>query len=809
MIKNYFKVGLRNLISQRGYTLINIAGLAIGIASALMIMLYVTDELSYDSYHPNTDRIYRLGLNAKMMGTEFSGPITAAPMGAAMMQDYPQVKSYCRVFNFIGTPVIKFGEKCFVERHITFADSTFFQVFNGLTLLQGDPSKVLTRPHTIVLTESIANKYFGHENPVGKTVYMGNEKTAYEVSGVAKDFPLNSHFHFELIASMNSMGSDFINSTVWISNNFYTYILLENKDDAKIIESKFPEIVKKYIGPQVEQFLGISQEQFSKGNNVYGFTMQNIKDIHLHSQQNFEIEPGGSLIMVYVFMIIAFFILAIASINFMNLATARSAKRAKEVGIRKVVGSTKSQLIYQFLTESIILTFFSLVIAIGIVALVLPYFNILAEKQLSITTLPVGITLVTLLGIIVAVGLLAGSYPAFFLARFQPLQVLKGKLRSGASGVWLRGVLVVIQFIITIGLLISTFVVYNQVHYTRSKDLGFDRHNGLIINRAFTVPSDKRDAFLKELAAIPGVKSVSLSGALPSTLIGSTVFLPEGSPSQETNVLSVFNTDWDFAKTLNLKMVEGRYFSRDFASDSTALIINEAAVKSMGLKEPIVGTKIIVNTSQHLTVIGVVKDFNFESLHNKINPLAIQLNKNDANYITLKYADGANVNSIIKAGEEKWKEFAGTVDPYDYSFFDQMLDIQYKDDQRAGYLFTIFSILAIFIAALGLFGLASFTAEQRTREVGIRKVMGAQISTIVFLLLKEINKLFIIATIVAWPIAYFLMHSWLNNFAFRIDLSPWPFIAASLIAYAIAVATVIFQTIKAARTSPSITLKYE
>lgn len=809
MIKNYLKVGFRNLISQKGYTLINVAGLAIGIASALMIMLYVADELSYDNYHPNADRIYRLGINAKMMGTEFSGPITAAPMGSAMMQDYPQVKNFCRVFNFIGTPVIQFGEKCFVEHHITFADSTFFQVFNGLKLLKGDPAKVLTRPHTIVLTESIANKYFGNENPIGKTVYMGNEKTAYEVTGVAKDFPHNSHFHFELIASMNSMGSNFINGTMWISNNFYTYILLENKGDAKIIESKFPEIVKKYIGPQVEQFLGISPEQFSKSDNSYGFTMQNIRDIHLHSQQNFEIEPGGSLIMVYVFMIIAFFILAIASINFMNLATARSAKRAKEVGIRKVVGSTKSQLINQFLTESIILTFFSLLIAIGLVALLLPYFNLLAEKQLSITSLPIGITIATLLGIIVAVGLLAGSYPAFFLARFQPLQVLKGKLRSGASGVWLRGALVVIQFIITIGLLASTFVVYKQVNYTRSKDLGFDRHNELVINRAFTVPEERRDAFLKELAAIPGVKSVALSGALPSTLIGSTVFLPEGSPSQETNVLSIFNTGWDFAKTLGLTMVEGRYFSRDFASDTTGLVINEAAVKAMGLKEPVVGTKIVANTSQHLTVIGVVKDFNFESLHSKINPLAIVLDNRNGSYVTIKYADGVNVNSIIKSGEAKWKEFAGTVDPYDYTFLDQMLDVQYKDDRRAGYLFTIFSILAIFIAALGLFGLASFTAEQRTREVGIRKVMGAQISTIVFLLLKEINKLFIIATIIAWPIAYYLMHSWLNNFAYRISLSPWEFIEASLIAYAIAVVTVIFQTIKAARTSPSITLKYE
>ena len=668
---------------------------------------------------------------------------------------------------------------------------------------------MLNRPHTIVLTESTAKKYFGKEDPIGKTVEMGNERTKYEVSGVAADFPSNSHFHFDLIASMNSMGSDFINSTFWISNNFYTYLLLENESDSKVIEQKFPAIVKKYVGPQVEQFLGISPEQFGKKGNAYGYSIQSIKDIHLKSQQNFEIEANGNQTMVYVFIIIAFFILAIASINFMNLATARSARRAKEVGVRKVVGSTKSQLVYQFLTESVLLTVGSLILAIGIVALALPWFNILADKSMTITMLPLWITAAALVGVVVVVGFIAGSYPAFFLARFQPLSVLKGKLRSGASGVWLRGTLVVIQFIITIGLLVSTFVVYKQISYVRNKDLGFETKNQLIINRAFTVVPEKKDAFLKELAAIPGVKNVSTSTALPSTLIGSTVFLPEGSSAQETNVLSLFTTDWDFAKTLNLKMVEGRYFNRDFASDSSAIVINEAAVKAMGLKAPVVGTKIVMNTNQHVMVVGVVKDFHFESLHSKINPLALVLQSNNPTFITMQVESKKSISSVIKASQTKWREFAGTEEPFDYNFLDQMLDKQYKNEVRAGILFSIFSLLAIFIAALGLLGLASFTAEQRTREVGIRKVMGAQLSSVVFLLLKEINKLFIIATVVAWPVSYLLMNSWLKNFAYRIDLSLWEFIMASLLAYFVALGTVLYQTIKAARTSPSITLKYE
>ena len=809
MIKNYLIVGIRNLIKQRGYTLINVAGLAIGMASAIMIMLYVADEMSYDKFHPNRDKIFRLGLKAKMQGSEFSGPITSAPMGAAMVQDYPQVKSFCRLFNFLGEPVIRFQEQCFVERKITYADSSFFTVFNGFRLIKGEPNKVLARPHTIVLSESTAKKYFGKEDPMGKTVEMGNERTKYEVSGIMADMPSNSHFHFDLIASMNSMSSEFINSTMWVSNNFYTYLLLENESDEQLINSKFPEILKKYVGPQVEQFLGITPDQFEKQGNTYGFNIQGIKDIHLKSQQNFEIEANGNQTMVYVFIIIAFFVLGIASINFMNLATARSAKRAKEVGVRKVVGSTKAQLINQFLTESVLLTLFSLILAIGISVLALPWFNMLADKQMTITMLPVGLTVTAMLGIVLVVGLLAGSYPAFFLARFQPVSVLKGKLRSGASGVWLRGALVITQFIITIGLLVSTLVVYTQISYVRSKDLGFENKNQLVINRAFTVTDAKREAFIKELAAIPGVEGVTASGALPSTTIGSTIFLPEGASTQETNVMSFYNTDWDYAKALNLTMVEGRYFSRDFASDSGAIVINETAAKSFGFKAPIVGRKIIMNGSVHVTIIGVVKDFHFESLHSKINPLVLSLDRSNPPYITLRIEGKNSVNSVIKAAQAKWIAFAGSEEPFDYNFLDQMLDKQYKNEVRAGILFSIFSLLAIFIAALGLLGLASFTAEQRTREVGIRKVMGAQISTVVLLLLKEVNKLFIIATVVAWPISYFLMNGWLTNFAYRINLSPWEFIIASLLAYSVALGTVLYQTIKAARTSPSITLKYE
>ncbi len=510
--------------------------------------------------------------------------------------------------------------------------------------------------------------------------------------------------------------------------------------------------------------------------------------------------------MVYVFMLIAVFILVIAAINFMNLSTARSAKRAKEVGIRKVVGSTKSKLIGQFLTESVLVSTISLVIAIGLILIAIPGFNSIAGKEMTLSSLPVALTLGILLATILVVGFAAGSYPAFFLASFEPLKVLKGKLQTGMKNSFLRGSLVVVQFIITIGLLISTFVVYNQISFIQTKDLGYNPKNILVINRPYAISQENRESFLNELRMLPNVESVSRANSLPTTIIGNTVMQKKGAPSDDMQSLNFFFAYHDFDKVMQFKMAKGRYFSEDFASDSSAMVINEAAVKAFGFDGDPVGQLVMMNLTDERTVVGVIEDFNYESLHQKISPLVIACQP-VYTYVTIRIS-GNNSQESIRSIQSKWDEFVPD-QAFDYFFMDQAIENQYSEEKRAGILFSSFSILAIIIATLGLLGLSSYSAEQRTREIGIRKVLGANMKLVVWLLLNEINRLFVIATIISWPISWYLMSKWLEGFAFRITLTPWIFIGASIFAYIIAVLTVGYQAMKAAKTNPAITLKYE
>ncbi|HOP02835.1 MAG TPA: ABC transporter permease [Tenuifilaceae bacterium] len=804
MILNYLKVSVRNLISQRGYSLINIFGLAVGIASALLIMLYVIDEFSYDKFHPNAKNIHRICLDAKIQDTELIGPISCVPIGPTSVNNYPDIVNFTRVFTFSGEPVVRFEDKTFVEKKVFFVDSTFFQVFDGFTLLRGDKYDVLKRPNQMVMTESTAFRYFGNDNPIGKIVKYGQDETNYEVVGVVADIPSNSHMKFDIACSFVTL--PMAQSTFWIGNNNYTYLLLQDNLDPKEVDKRFVELVNTYAGPQFEQFAGFSTEEFESKGNRYSYFTQPLLGIHLKSNLAFEMEKGGNLTMVYVFMLIAIFILVIAAINFMNLSTARSAKRAKEVGVRKVVGSTRSRLIGQFLTESVTVATISLVIAVILIILAIPSFNSIAGKQLTLTSLPVAATVAIVLATILIVGFAAGSYPAFFLASFEPIKVLKGKLRTGMKNSLLRGGLVVVQFTITIGLLVSTFVVYNQISYIRNKDLGYNNKNILVINRPYAIVQEKRDAFIEELKKIPNVEAVSRSSSLPTTIIGNTVMQKQGAPSDEMNSFNFFYAHYDFDRVMGLRLVEGRYFNRDFASDSSAMIINQAAVNAFGFDGDAVGQIVMMNGTEERTVVGVVEDFHYETLHQKVSPLVIASHP-VYTYIPIRIGS-ANRKETIQRIEAKWKEFVGDQD-FDYFFLDQAVDNQYSDEKRAGILFSSFSILAIIIASLGLLGLSSYSAEQRTREIGIRKVMGANVPSVVWLLLNEINRLFLISTLVAWPIAWYLMKGWLENFTFRIKLSPTIFIAASLLAYLIAVLTVSYQAFKAARTNPSITLKYE
>ncbi len=804
MLYNNIKVSVRNLLAQKGYTLINLFGLAVGIASALMIILYVIDEFSYDKFHPNAENIYRICLDAKLQDTEMLAPISNNAIGPVSYDQYPDILNYTRIFSFGGDPDIRYGERMFIEKNLIYADSTFFQLFNGFRLISGDPNNILNAPNQLVMTQSAAERYFGNEDPVGKSVRKWSGNQEWQVVGIAEDPPSNSHIKFDIVCSFVSM--QWAQAPAWASNNNYTYILLQEGTDPKDIDNRFEHLVATYAGPVFEEIMGASMDELEHLGNRYNYFTQALTDIHLRSDMPFEMEVGGNITMVYVLMLIALFIIIIGAINFMNLATARSAKRAKEVGVRKIVGSNRSSLVGQFLTESILLSALALLIAIVIVIIAMPEFNKIAGKQIALSALPATVTAGVLLAIILIVGFAAGSYPAFFLANIDPMVIFKGVSGSGMKSSLLRGILVTLQFIITIGLLIATFVVYSQISFIRNKDLGYNPQNTLVIDRTYIMPSAQQQSFEDELRNLPGIEAVARSSSLPATIIGNTIMRKEGAPPDDMQTYNFFHASYDLDKALGLRIDQGRYFNRNYASDSSAIVINQAAARGFGFDGSPLGQKIYVNLNDERTVVGVVEDFHYESLHQRISPLVIVFGQNTM-YLSIRFGDH-NPGEILRTVEEKWNEFVPD-QVFDYFFLEDSVADQYSNERRAGILFSGFSLLAILIASLGLLGLSSYSAEQRTREIGIRKVFGATEGIVVWLLLKEINRLFIIATLVSWPIAWYLMTSWLENFAFRINLSPMVFVTASVFSYIIAVLMVSYQAFKAAGANPAVTLKYE
>ena len=810
MLKNYLTITFRNLIKHKAYTFINIIGLAIGLASALLILLYVQDELSYDKFHEKSDQIYRVYLNGKIAGDEMVVGVSCAPLGATMVKDYPEVLNSARIFTFGGDPVVRLEENSMVVEKYYYADSTFFDIFS-INFLRGEPDNALNRANTIIITSEMAEIFFGKEDPLGKSIKVGNDQTDFEITGVVEKFPKNSHFQFNMLASYITM-REAANSNFWVSNNNYTYILLQKDFPAEQLQAKMPEMVEKYVGPQLQMFSNTSFENFLEAGNKYGYILQPIKKIHLFSDLQYEIQPGGNIKTVYIFSIIAFFLILIAVINFMNLATAKSAGRAREVGIRKVSGSFRSQLISQFLIESVMLSLISLLIALILVELFLPAFNNLSGKQLSFLTDGDWSFIPYVIGLGIFVGFLAGSYPSFYLASFKPVKVLKGSIQTGMKGARIRSVLVVFQFSIAIFLIISTIVVYSQMRYVQNKDLGYDKKNLLIIERAYAL-QDQRNAFKEELSQNPSIEMISQTNNMPSFLHGNTAFRPEGSSPDEIRATNLYYTDENFQKTLGLKLVEGRWFSKEMSGDSLAVVLNKAAVKAYGYEDPI-GKKILQiganrDTSDlAMKIIGVVEDFHYESLHQTIQPLIIGFNRNRfAGYFAVRIHPD-NYQKAILFIEEKWNAIV-TDQPIEYTFLEDALKTNYKDDKNEGIIFAIFALLAIFISSLGLFGLASFTTEQRTKEIGIRKVMGSSIGQVIGLLTKEINVLLIISSIIAWPLAWYFMKNWLQNFAFKTSMGFHIFIAASIIAVFIALLTTGFQAYKAARANPANSLKYE
>ena len=808
MLLNYLKIAWRTLRKQQGFTFINIFGLAVGLACCMLIMLYVLDELSYDRYNTKADRIYRVQTNIKFGGNDMRFAASPDPIGPTLKKDYPQVEQFVRLHQR-GTWLVKRVDDPtnLREDNITFADSTLFDVFT-LPLLSGDPKRALAAPNTVVISESAAKRHFGNQNPMGQSLVFDNRKT-FRVSGVMRDMPINSHFRSDFFLSM--LNDDYPWGQ-WISNNHHTYIVLKPGTDAQAFAKNFNTVIEKYVGPQAMKMIGTTMEQFRKAGNQLGYWLIPVTDIHLHSKQQGELAPNGDIQYVYIFSAVALFILLIACINFMNLATARSANRAKEVGVRKVMGSERQQLIGQFMTESILTTVLAMLLAVCLVSVALPGFNTIAAKELRIVQLVSPYYLPVLIALPIVVGLLAGSYPAFFLSSFQPITVLKGKINVNFRSVGLRSGLVVFQFMMSVVLIIGTLIVYRQITYIQTKNVGFNRDQLLTVNDVYAI-GKQAETFRQEVLRLPGVVSGSISGYLPTPSNRSdNSFFAEGQADLNKGInMQNWGVDYDYVKTLGMQIVQGRNFSRAFGSDSTGIIVNEAAVRILGFKDPI-GKRIWgfddpqLKARKTYTIIGVVKNFHFESLRRNIGALSmiLQPNSGSASF----RVSSANVPDLMKQIEAKWKQIAPG-QPFSYQFMDDSFDEMYRAEQRIGTIALTFAALAILIACLGLFGLAAFMAEQRTKEIGVRKVLGASVTSIIGLLSKDFLKLVLIAIVIASPLAWYAMNQWLSDFAYKIDIEWWMFALAGLLAVGIALVTVSFQSIKAALMNPVKSLRSE
>ena len=814
MIKNYLKVAFRNLLRFKTYSFINIAGLAVGIACCLLILLYIQNEVSYDSFNKNAGRIFRINTDLKFGATELAIPVVPDLMGPLMKQDFPQIEEYTRIYNWGGKKLVKKGENFNTEIGCAYVDSTFFKVFT-FQAVSGKTDKVLNEPNTVVITESIARKYFNTASAAGKFIETtDNGGTLYKVSAVIKDMPYNSHFRFDFLFPMKNLNYDWGNL---VSSNFHTYLLLKKGVNYKDFEKKLEVFNEKYAMPYAQKFLHITKEAFEKAGNRIKYSLIPLTDIHLYSKRIQEISPSGTIQYVYIFSAVALFILLIACINFMNLTTARSANRAREVGIRKVLGTERKNLVYQFLTESILTALIAVIIAVIIVYHVLSFFNNMSGKELEINKLYSSSILLFLISLPFIVGLMAGSYPAFFLSRFNPVNIIKGKLAAGSRSGGLRSVLVVFQFATSIILITGTIIIYKQLNYIQNTNLGYQKEQVLIINDAYNLGNNV-DAFKNEMLNIPGVISATTSGFLPiPSQRNFTAFYREANQVAESGfTMQRWDIDYDYLKTLGIKIVEGRNFSREFGSDSSSIILNEAAVRQLGyeltegsknnsINKPVYtweGRSSIVKYN----VIGVVKNFHFESFHQNIGPLCFIL-KRSTGLISFKVS-ASKIPVIIKEAETKWKRMAAGT-PFTYKFLDDSFNEVYKAEHRVGIIALSFSTLAIIVACLGLFGLATFLAEQKTKEIGVRKVLGASVPAILLMLSKEFIKWIAIANIIAWPLAYYFMDKWLQEFAYRISINWWLFIIAGVVALIIALITVSFQAVKAATANPVKSLRYE
>lgn len=806
MIQNYLKIALRNLLRNKVFSAINIVGLALGIATCLVIMLFVYDELSYDRFNEKADRIFRVVFKASINDGKINEANVMPPTAQVLKNDYPEVLAATRL-RTSGSPEIVYQNKKIKEHDFASVDANFFDVFT-LPLLKGNAKTALREPNTAVITQDFAKKYFGDEDPIGKVLFIKSWNESYKVTGLIGKVPHNSHFHFDIFGSM--AGVKDAKEASWMTSGFFTYLVLPEGFDYKVLEAKLPQVIKKYMGPQIQAAMGMSLPQFLQKGNQLGLFLQPLTSIHFDEGFTGTLEPSGNIQYVYIFGAIAVFMLLIACINFMNLSTAGASKRAKEVGVRKVLGSVKQDLITQFLFESILLSVVALALSLMLVQLALPVFNDLAEKDLQLDFLKNPLLIIAFILFGLLVGVLAGSYPAFFLSSFNPVEVLKGKFKLAGKSISLRSGLVVFQFFISIALIIGTTVVYQQIKFIQSKDLGYAKDQLLIMRNTWSLGKNE-EVFRQQILQDPRVLSVTSAGYLPAGPSDSNNSLgyPDGDDSQIMRTLE-YKIDEQYIPTMGMKIIAGRNFSKDFATDSTAMVINETAAKAFGWGKNAVGhtiTRLKNNDGLKVTyrIIGVVKDFHFKSLHESITPLLMVSEKTYGLTIKVK---GKDVEGLLASLKNQWQKF-NVEEPFSYAFMDELFEKTYQSEQKISVILSIFSGLTIFVACLGLFGLATFTAEQRTKEIGVRKVLGASVSQIVTLLSKEFLKLVLIACGFAFPIGYWLMNKWLQDFAYRIEISAWIFVLAGILAFLIALLTISYQAIKAALANPVTSLRTE
>jgi putative ABC transport system permease protein len=816
MFKNYIKIAFRNQSKNKIYSFINIFGLAVGLAGCIIILLYVTHELSYDKHHEHAGRIYRVTSHIDFAGNFMEFAATSAPMGPTLKRDFPEVEAMVRL-RPRGSYTIRLRDQYISEVGFVFADPGMFEVFT-LPLIHGNPDNALTRPHTVAISREMALKYFGQTEVVGETITL-LDTYDFEVTGVYETMPETSHFRFNFLLSMPTIEE--ADNNMWLSNNFRTYVLIREGTDPERFEENFEIIKKTYIEPQLQSFMGVTMEEFEAAGNRAEYRLQPLTDIHLYSDLTGEFRANGNIKYIYIFSGLALFILLLACINFMNLSTARSSQRAREIGVRKTLGSSRIQLTGQFLFESLMLSFLALFIALFIVELTLPYFSNIAGREIAndyfYDTLISGL----IISIVIATGLLSGSYPAFLLSSFRPVRVLKGTFIEQSSHGYFRKGLVVFQFSISIIIIVSLLTINKQLQFIQSRNVGFDKNQVLILEDVYNMGSSSSvDDFKNEMLTHTIFESATISSFFPVDGYGrdDRTYWPKGtSPSQDNTVnMQRWRVDADYIETLGMEILQGRNFSQEMETDRNTVILNESAARKFGFEHP-VGEVISIyrsnddgsidqDTILEFEIIGIVKDFHYQSLRDNITPLGLFFESSYGN-IAFKISE-ADAGEAIQVLEDGWSERAAG-QPFKYSFLDERFDLMYRAENRVQNLMASFSVLAILISCLGLFGLSAFSAERRSKEIGIRKILGAGISTILGLISMEFLRLILISFMIAIPIAYFVMEQWLQEFTYRTEIGLTVFILAGLGTMLVALITVSWQSLKVAMLNPVKTLRNE